>query len=128
MNSAGSGESRREHHQMESPVRVGRLDEIPRGSSKTVEAFGRTVAVFNDDGRLLAIDAVCPHRGGPLDLGLLSQGAVTCPLHGWSFDLETGQRRDRPGECVSVYEVMLEGTEVFVGFRPRPSGTPAGPL
>jgi nitrite reductase (NADH) small subunit len=63
---------------------VGSVDEIPIGE-------GRTFAVFRlRDGSLRAIDAVCPHKGGPLADGLADDRVVVCPLHGHTFDLCTG--------------------------------------
>ncbi|MBB5161488.1 Rieske 2Fe-2S domain-containing protein [Mycobacterium sp. AZCC_0083] len=74
-----------------SEVDVGRLDEIPRGEGRTYAVGGEQVAVFRlRDGSLRAIDAVCPHRGGPLADGLIDEHVVVCPLHGHAFDTSTG--------------------------------------
>jgi 3-phenylpropionate/trans-cinnamate dioxygenase ferredoxin component len=96
-------------------VRVCAASEIRERCAKTVEAFGRTVAVFRDHGRLKAIDDFCPHRGGPLGQGDLENGAVICPLHGWAFDLESGRMRGNPRVIVPTYEVTTEGDDVFLG-------------
>jgi nitrite reductase/ring-hydroxylating ferredoxin subunit len=73
------------------------------------EFAGRSVRVVEADGELVAHDAVCPHMLGPLD-GPVEQGAVTCPWHGYRFDLRTGREtggracRLRPGPQVVVGE------------------------
>jgi nitrite reductase (NADH) small subunit len=102
--------------------RVCRAEEIHEGGSRTVEAFGRTIAVFRDHGRLCAIDDQCPHRGGPLNLGDLENGAVICPLHGWAFDLQSGAMRGNPRIVVPTYDVCEEGGEVWVGATKRHPG------
>lgn len=101
-------------------VRVGHRREIPPGAAKRVEAFGRTVAVFNDGGTFYALDDTCPHRGGPLGRGEVEDGCAVCPLHGWPFELATGQLRGNPRVKVAVHPVFLEGDEIFVG----PAGAP----
>ncbi|MDT5263759.1 MAG: nitrite reductase small subunit, partial [Mycobacterium sp.] len=72
-------------------IDVGPLDEIPPGEGRTYAVAGEQVAVFRlRDGSLRAIDAVCPHRGGPLADGLIDEQVVVCPLHGHTFDTSTG--------------------------------------
>jgi nitrite reductase (NADH) small subunit len=74
-----------------SEVDVGPLGDIPAGEGRTYAVDGRQVAVFRlRDGSLRAIDAVCPHRGGPLADGLIDERVVVCPLHGHAFDTSTG--------------------------------------
>ena len=50
----------------------------------------RIVAVFRHEGKWFAIDAMCSHQGGPLAEGVIQDGCVTCPWHGWQYDLATG--------------------------------------
>jgi nitrite reductase (NADH) small subunit len=70
---------------------VGTLDEIPIGEGRAFAVHDTQVAVYRlRDGTLRALDAVCPHRGGPLADGLIDGGVVVCPLHGHTYDLTTG--------------------------------------
>jgi nitrite reductase (NADH) small subunit len=72
-------------------VEVGALEDIPVGEGRTYAVEDAQVAVFRlRDGTLRAIDAVCPHRGGPLADGLIDERVVVCPLHGHTFDMCTG--------------------------------------
>lgn len=72
------------------PVAIARVEDVPMHEGRRVRVDGRAVAVFRTAAGLAAIDADCPHRGGPLEDGLTGDGCVTCPLHGWRIDLRTG--------------------------------------
>jgi nitrite reductase/ring-hydroxylating ferredoxin subunit len=88
---------------------------IGEGCAVRVDAFGRAIAVFRNKGSLFAIDDVCPHRGGSLHLGDVEKDAAVCPLHGWAFDLETGQMRGNPRLRLPIYDLELRGDDVYVG-------------
>ena len=96
---------------------VARVDEIPQGTSKVVQVNGKSIAVFNIEGRFYAIYSVCPHEGGPLGKGRLKGFVVSCPWHDLAFDVRSGQGTDGGGYCVGSYEVYVESDEVFVGGR-----------
>ena len=73
------------------PVSLIAADVVPPGHSAEVVAAGRIFAVYNVDGTFHVLDGICPHAGGPLGKGTLTGSVVTCPWHGWQFDVETGQ-------------------------------------
>ncbi|OAN27426.1 nitrite reductase (NAD(P)H) small subunit [Mycolicibacterium iranicum] len=82
------------------------VEEIPIGEGRTMVVDGVQVAVFRlRDGSLRAIDAVCPHRGGPLADGLADDCVVVCPLHGHAFDLSSGTEMSGAGLSVRSYPV-----------------------
>jgi NAD(P)H-dependent nitrite reductase small subunit len=95
-------------------VRVAALAEIPVGQGKTVEAGGRQIAVFNCDGELYAIDNTCKHKGGPLGEGEVDGKTVTCPWHGWAYDLSSGECLEDSECSVEKFEVKVDGGEVLV--------------
>ena len=70
--------------------------------------------LFNVDGQISAIDGICPHQGGPLAEGQLEGTLVTCPWHGWQFDVRTGQNSLGGRLRQPVYEVKIEGQDVLV--------------
>lgn len=71
--------------------RIARLDEIPTGEGRAFTVAGRQIAVFRPrEGQIRAIDATCPHAGGPLADGLVDGTVVVCPLHSHTFELATG--------------------------------------
>ena len=98
-------------------VAVARVDEIPVGKSIGVRVDGTAIAVFNVDGEFRAIHAVCPHRGANLREGYVEDGVVTCPLHGYRFELATGESVMPPGIRVGCYEVRIAGDAVEVGVE-----------
>jgi nitrite reductase (NADH) small subunit len=97
-------------------VRVAATTEIPAGQGKTVEVDGKQIAVFNCDGTFYAIDNTCKHQGGPLGEGELDGTVVTCPWHGWTYDVTTGASPDDESCSVDRYEVKIDGDGVMVGI------------
>ncbi len=95
-------------------ISVAKVTDVPSGEGRVVEAGGVPIALFNVDGTFLAIDNMCLHRGGPLGDGICADGTVTCPWHGWQYDMATGECKGMPGESVDTYEVRVEGDDVRV--------------
>ncbi|OBI80769.1 Rieske 2Fe-2S domain-containing protein [Mycobacterium sp. 1245805.9] len=90
-------------------VTLGDVDDIPLGGGRAYAVQGRQIAVFRlRDGSLRAIDAVCPHRGGPLADGLSDARVVVCPLHGYTYDLQTGCEVSNGGAGVAAYPVRAD--------------------
>ena len=71
-------------------VTVGRVGDFPLGAGRMVLVNNRHVALFRLDDGFFAIDNLCLHQAGPLCEGDLEDGVVTCPWHGWSYDIRTG--------------------------------------
>ena len=72
-------------------VRVAAASDVPAGEARAVRLpEGRSIALFNVDGRIWATDNQCPHMGYPLTRGAVRNGVLTCDWHGRSFDLEGG--------------------------------------
>ena len=95
-------------------VKAASVDQIEEGSGSVIEAEGKSVAVFNIEGKFHAIDNMCPHRGGPLGEGSLDGNVVTCPWHGWLFDVTTGQCLVNPSVRNMTYNVKTEGQDVYL--------------
>jgi nitrite reductase/ring-hydroxylating ferredoxin subunit len=95
-------------------VKVARRSQIPEGSGITVEAGGKRIALFNASGNLYAIDNTCLHRGGPLAEGDLNGTVVTCPWHGWEYDVTTGASLDDPSKKVLCFALQEEGDDVLI--------------
>jgi len=90
---------------------VAKVSDVKAGDSLCVDCEGERVAIFNDGGKLYAISDQCPHAGGPLSGGFIENGRVTCPWHGWSFDLDP-DKTDPPNDMICKYRVHIEGDDV----------------
>ena len=72
-------------------IGLGPLEQIPVGEARAFDVAGAQVAVFRlRNGRVHAVSAVCPHRGGPIADGQSDGQLVLCPLHLNAFELATG--------------------------------------
>lgn len=91
-----------------------RADLPAEGKAKEFSVAGKMVCVANVNGQLAALDNVCPHRGGQLGLGVVLDGKVICPWHGWAYDPQTGAIAHLPQEKIPVYPLTIEGDDVLI--------------
>lgn len=94
--------------------RVATVTDCPPGSARELTVAGRVVALFNIEGTFYALDGICPHAGGPLGEGAVSGKVVTCPWHGWQFDVTTGRHALNPRMMQTQIPVKVEGNDVLV--------------
>ncbi len=92
------------------------MSDIPSNGGKSISVSGRELAVFNIDGAIHVIDNACLHRGGPLGDGEVEGKLVTCPWHGWQYDVTTGSNIFDPAIKVQRLEVRVEDDEVWVAL------------
>lgn len=98
---------------------LAKVSEIPEGERKLIKVNGVDVAVFHRGGRFYALNNACPHRQGPLIRGAVEAAAggpgcfVRCPMHGWRFDLATGDSNGRPANA-TVYSLDQRGEELYI--------------
>lgn len=85
---------------------LGPVAELVPGEGRAYAVDGAAVAVFLlADGTLRAVDAVCPHRGGPLADGQVDGSKLVCPLHAYAYDLDTGACTSEGIDPVGVHAV-----------------------
>ncbi len=94
--------------------KVAETSDLTSDQGCTIEVDGKALALFNAGGTFYAIDNTCLHRGGPLGEGELNGTIVTCPWHGWRYDVSTGENAMNAAIKVSCYPVKVEGTSIFV--------------
>lgn len=85
-------------------TRIASAQDVPHLEGRSILIAGRRVAIFRLPDGWAATDAACPHKGGPLQDGIVADSCVTCPLHQRRFDLRTGEQiggEDR----VAVHEI-----------------------
>lgn len=95
-------------------IKIGSAGDVAPGEIKTVTAGGKTLAVANVNGVYYAVDNTCAHRGGPLGEGVLEGTVVTCPWHGWQYEMTTGQCVVNPQAKVASYPVQQVGQDLLV--------------
>ncbi|MEX3017595.1 nitrite reductase small subunit NirD [Gymnodinialimonas hymeniacidonis] len=95
-------------------IDIGSIDDVPlRGARKLKTRLG-CVAVFRTDTEeVFAASNTCPHKGGPLAEGIVHGQSVTCPLHNWVFDLNTGQAQGEDGQ-IATYPVRVDAGRILI--------------
>lgn len=89
------------------------------GEGTTVKIGKERVALFNVKGKFFAVADACVHAGGPLGAGPLEGSVVTCPWHGWQFDVKRGCAVMSEEVRIPTYEVQVKDGYVFVARSAR---------
>jgi nitrite reductase/ring-hydroxylating ferredoxin subunit len=92
-------------------------DECPPGLGMELVTHGRVIALFRVDDEFHALEGVCPHQGGPLGKGSLQGCVVTCPWHGWQFDVRNGICKLSPAIRQPVIEVRAVDGRVYAKLK-----------
>ncbi|MFK5985904.1 MAG: nitrite reductase small subunit NirD [Pseudomonadota bacterium] len=96
-------------------IEVGNIDEIPVLGARVVNYGNKRIAVFrNREDDIFAINDECPHRKGFLSQGIVHNSTVTCPMHNWKIDLQTGEAQAPDEGCTGHYAVKLEEHTIFI--------------
>ena len=95
-------------------LRATKIGEVPPGMVRELQLDGKVIALANVGGKLYAVNNVCLHRGGPIAQGELSGQVVTCPWHGWQYDVTSGKLVTNPAVGVETYAVEVRGDDVYV--------------
>ena len=95
-------------------VKVASSNKISPGECKVAQVDDKAIALYNVNGQVYATDNTCLHRGGPLGEGSLKGAIVTCPLHGWQYDVTNGSNAMNPSISVATYPVKVEGDSIMV--------------
>ena len=103
-------------------VKVCSLSELPNNSQKIVPLGPHKIALFHFNNEISAIANACLHKAGPLGLGLVENKYdglyVTCPWHGWEYNIKTGSAPPGYKDQQAVYEVKVEGDDILISEQP----------
>ena len=90
--------------------------DLPAGTLRRVLYPPFHVLVVNLDGVPYAIDDTCNHAGDSLARGELSGCTISCPAHGYIFDVRTGHLVEPVGLCDAqrTFEITSEGDEFAI--------------
>lgn len=95
-----------------------KVAEIPNWGKKVVTVNGQEVLLVNVKGALYACENECPHQGSPLNGGIVKEGPfLSCPRHGYRFNLQSGACSDYPEYTLKTYAVQVVGEDVMVGVE-----------
>ncbi len=95
-------------------IKLAEVDQVAEGTGLEVEHEGRIFAIFRLAGEFRAIDGMCAHQCGPLADGPVEGSTVTCPWHGWRFDVRDGRCLTGRAPAQRVFDVRIDGRDVLV--------------
>jgi nitrite reductase/ring-hydroxylating ferredoxin subunit len=103
---------------------VGSFKHIAR-SSEVKERFGTGkhidglyIALFRNKGQVYALKDSCPHQGAPIHQGMIREGCLVCPQHGWTFRLEDGAFTHNEMVRIKTYPVEEKDGNIFIDIQP----------
>jgi len=104
-------------------IQIGTLDDIPRQGARTINTKRGEIALFRTvDDQFFAVDNRCPHKNGPLAQGIVHGHRVTCPLHAWNINLETGDVVAPDVGCTHRYALKIESGILFIELPEKNNG------
>lgn len=96
-------------------IDIAALVDIPRQGARVVKTAQGCVAVFRTlDDHVFALEDRCPHKGGPLSEGIVHGHKVTCPLHNWVFDMNTGEAQGADNGQVGTFTAKVEAGRIYL--------------
>ncbi len=110
-------------------IDLGPASDFPPGCKVCTKVEGKAVVVINTAGQLYAISNVCPHAGLPLGDGEVAGKVITCPYHGYTYNIETGCNIDFPRDEPPVprYPIRITNDRVEIDLTPTQSPIPDHP-
>lgn len=95
-------------------IRAATVDDFNADTAREVVVGGHVIALFRVGDQFFALDGICPHQGGPLGKGQLNGCVITCPWHGWQFDVRTGQHEVNQSIRHTTFPVKVDAGIVYV--------------
>ncbi len=100
-------------------VKICKIYDLKEEEGKQFFVDDVEIALFKINNKVYAISNICPHQKTHLMYdGIIENGYVICPLHGWKFNLKDG-RLPNGSRGIPVYEVKLIGDDLFVRITER---------
>ena len=98
-------------------IKIAPIEDIPLRAAKVFVKSETKIAVFRTKhDTFFALEDKCPHKGGPISEGFVGQSVVHCPLHDWSFELESGQARYPDKGCIRRFPISVSEGYVHIQF------------
>lgn len=97
-----------------------KLAEVPNFGKKVVTVNGQQLLLINIKGEIFACENECPHQGSPMQAGIVKDGHLSCPRHGYRFNLKSGSCLDNPDFKLKLFPVQIQGDEILVELADNP--------
>lgn len=83
---------------------------------KRIKAGGKTICLVGYEGEVFALSAKCPHAGGDLTAGWCKNGKLVCPLHRYSYNLQTGKGSEGQNDYINTYPLESRSDGLYIGI------------
>lgn len=93
---------------------VAKISEVPNFGKKVVSVSGLEILLVNIKGTIYACENECPHQGSPLTAGVIKEGTISCPRHGYRFNLADGSCSDHPDFTLRTFPLRISGDDILV--------------
>lgn len=106
-------------------IRVASLSELKESTPILLKLdYGRNIqiVIVKSNGKVYAVSNICPHQHRPsLHNGIVKGNCISCPEHGWTFDLVTGENIDKSVgmQRLEIYETLVLDNVVYIYFEPN---------
>jgi nitrite reductase (NADH) small subunit len=91
-----------------------KFSEVPNFGKKVVTVSGREVLLINVKGSIFALENECPHQGSPLNAAIVKEGFISCPRHGYRFNLKDGTCVEHPEFQLTTFPVEISADDILV--------------
>lgn len=96
-------------------VFAAKVSELPDWGKKVVRVEGQAILLVKTKGVVYACERECPHQGAPMEGGFLKEaGRISCPRHGYRFDLVSGACEGHPEFTLRLYPAEVRGDDIYV--------------
>ncbi len=100
-------------------VKLAKTTDFSKTSLKSFSIMGKRLSIIKrKDGSFYAIEIGCKHQGADLSAGVRDGSVVTCPRHGWRYDLETGECENHDSPKLRRHDLLIEGETIKVALTP----------
>lgn len=100
-------------------VRLAKVTDFETIRVRSYRLLARPVGIFRDpDGTFRAMEVACKHENADLTTGHIKGDLVTCPWHGWKYNLRTGECLWGGTGRLRPYKLEVRGEDIYVSLRP----------
>lgn len=100
-------------------IKLAKVEDFNDQKIKSFSVIGKMIGIIKrEDGSFYAIEVGCKHQGADITLGKIENDIVTCPRHGWQYNLETGECLNHDSPRLRKFELKIEDNDIKVSLIP----------